>query len=159
MTLSAWRIFKAEFRSQPLSGEGARRAGGRWNHRGTPLVYLAESIALASLELLVHLQDAETLPKYALAEIRFDSSLVRELRAEDLPIDWRVYPHPLSTKEVGREWVEAQSSAVLKLPSSVSPREANYLLNPEHPSSKGAAVTAVLNHAFDPRLFERTTHV
>ncbi|HEV2122738.1 MAG TPA: RES domain-containing protein, partial [Chloroflexota bacterium] len=69
MRLSAWRILKAKYREQPLSGEGARRVGGRWNHRGVPLVYLAESIALATLEILVHLQDTETLPKYALVEV------------------------------------------------------------------------------------------
>lgn len=82
MKLSAWRILKAKYQDQPLSGEGARRLGGRWNHRGVPLIYLAESIALATLEVLVHLQDAETLSKYALAEIRFDSTLVHELRRD-----------------------------------------------------------------------------
>ena len=103
--------------------------------------------------MLVHLQDAETLPKYALAEIRFGSSLVRELRAEDLPKDWNVFPHPASTKEIGQQWTHTQSSALLKVPSSVSPREANYLLNPEHPDADKVEVAAVLEHAFDPRLF------
>ncbi len=154
MRLSAWRILKARYQNQPLSGEGARQVGGRWNHRGTPLVYLAESIALATLELLVHLQDAEILPNYALAEIRFDSSLVRELRAEDLPGDWNVFPHPASTREIGQQWIDARGSALLKVPSSVSPREANYLLNPEHPDANDVEVAAVLDHAFDPRLFK-----
>lgn len=153
MRLSAWRILKAKYQDQPLSGEGARRVGGRWNHRGVPLIYLTESIALATLEVLVHLQDVETLPKYVLAEIRFDSTLVHELRPEDLPSDWNVFPHPLSTKELGQQWVDAQSSALLKVPSSVSPREANYLLNPEHPDASSVEVAAILNHAFDPRLF------
>lgn len=154
MRLSAWRILKAKYQDQPLSGEGARRVGGRWNHRGIPLIYLAESVALATLEVLVHLQDAETLPKYALAEIQFDSSMVRELRSEDLPEDWNVFPHPTSTKEIGRQWVDARTSAVLRVPSSVSPREANYLLNPEHPDANDIEVAAVLDHAFDPRLFK-----
>lgn len=153
MRLSAWRILKAKYQNEPLSGEGARRVGGWWNHRGTPLVYLAESVALAMLEVLVHLQDADTLPKYALAEIRFDSSLVQELRPEDLPKDWRYFPHSSSTKEIGRQWVDAQSSVLLKVPSSVSPREANYLLNPEHPRLSEVEVGAISGHAFDPRLF------
>lgn len=152
MKLSAWRILKAKYQDQPLSGEGARRLGGRWNHRGVPLIYLAESIALATLEVLVHLQDAETLSKYALAEIRFDNTLVHELRPEDLPQDWNVFPHPLSTKELGQQWVDAQSSALLKVPSSVSPREANYLLNPEHPDANSVEVAAILDHGFDRKL-------
>jgi len=137
---------------QPLSGEGARRVGGRWNYRGVPLIYLAESIALATLEVLVHLQDTETLSKYAVAEIRFDSALVQELRVQDLPENWNVFPHPVGTKAIGQEWLDAQSSALLKVPSSVSPREANYLLNPEHPNFGEVEVVAVLEHAFDPRL-------
>ena len=153
MKLSAWRILKAKYQDQPLSGEGARRVGGRWNQRGVPLVYLAESIALANLEVLVHLQDTETLSKYALAEIRFDSALVQELRAENLPKDWNVFPHPASTKAIGQQWLDAQSSALLKVPSSVSPREANYLLNPAHPDFGGVEVVDVLDHVFDPRLF------
>ena len=153
MRLSAWRILKAKYKEQPLSGEGARRAGGRWNDRGSPVVYLAESIALATLEILVHLQDAETLSKYALVEIAFDSDLVQKLRPEDLPADWNVFPHPASTKALGRQWLDARSSVLLKVPSSVSPREANYLLNPEHPDASRVEVEAVLEHAFDPRLF------
>ena len=136
MRLSAWRILKSKYRDRSLSGEGARRVGGRWNYQGVPLIYLAETIALATLEVLVHLQDTETLPKYALAEIRFDSSLVRELRTEDLPENWNAFPHPASTKEIGQQWVDARNSALLRVPSSVSLREANYLLNPEHPRCK-----------------------
>lgn len=152
MKISAWRILKAKYQDQPLSGEGARRTGGRWNYRGVPLIYLAESIALATLEVLVHLQDTETLSKYAVVEIRFDSVLVQEVRSENLPEDWNIFSHPASTKVIGQQWIDAQSSALLKVPSSVSPREANYLLNPEHPDLGGVEVVAVLEHAFDPRL-------
>ncbi len=116
------------------------------------MVYLAESIALATLELLVHLQDVETLPKYTLVKVGFDSSTVQELRREDLPEDWNVFPHPLGTKNLGQQWVDQQSSALLKVPSSVSPHEANYLLNPEHPDAGRVEVIARFTHAFDPRL-------
>src|SRR5947209_10689120 len=38
-----------------LDGEGARLVGGRWNSPGRPVVYMAESVALAVLENLVHM--------------------------------------------------------------------------------------------------------
>ncbi|HZQ55388.1 MAG TPA: RES family NAD+ phosphorylase [Bryobacteraceae bacterium] len=38
-----------------LHGEGARRVGGRWHSIGHPVVYMAESVALAVLENLVHM--------------------------------------------------------------------------------------------------------
>ena len=37
-----------------LNGTGAKLFGGRWNEKGTPLVYTSSSISLAILESLVH---------------------------------------------------------------------------------------------------------
>jgi RES domain-containing protein len=54
-----WRIAKhtVEYSATDLSGGGARSTGGRWNSKGTPVVYAATSIALATLETLAHLGD------------------------------------------------------------------------------------------------------
>lgn len=38
-----------------LDGEGSRKVGGRWNSPGRPVVYMAQSVALAVLENLVHM--------------------------------------------------------------------------------------------------------
>ncbi|MCI0493899.1 RES family NAD+ phosphorylase, partial [candidate division KSB1 bacterium] len=37
-----------------LTGTGARQYGGRWNHKGTGIIYTSESRSLAILEYLVH---------------------------------------------------------------------------------------------------------
>ena len=52
-----------------MDGEGARRFPGRWNAGGAPMVYLAESLALAALEILVHVEDIEFMPRYVAIEI------------------------------------------------------------------------------------------
>ena len=49
----AWRLCRRL--NAHLTGEGARRFGGRWNSAGVPVVYLAEHPALAALEVRVHL--------------------------------------------------------------------------------------------------------
>jgi len=49
----AWRLCRRPHAD--LSGEGARRLGGRWNSPGRPLIYLAEHPALAALEVRLHL--------------------------------------------------------------------------------------------------------
>lgn len=126
--------------------------GGRWNRRGTPLVYLAELIALATLEVLVHLGDLDTLPKYVLRRFDFDATLVQELTRTHLPVDWAMVPRPQSTKVIGEQWVSGGSSVLLKGPSAVSPQEANYLLNPLHPEVDLFDIGSILEHAFDPRL-------
>ena len=45
-----WRIATARRARTAFSGDGARLYGGRWNPKGMPLVYCAESRALAMLE-------------------------------------------------------------------------------------------------------------
>ena len=71
-----WRITTARFAASAFSGEGARRYGGRWNPRGTPLIYTAESRALALLEMLV--QDDPLRARYVLIPAHIP---------DDLPLD------------------------------------------------------------------------
>jgi RES domain-containing protein len=54
-----YRISKAHYAKSAFSGEGARLYAGRWNHAGTPMVYTSTSLALAALELFVHLNPAD----------------------------------------------------------------------------------------------------
>ncbi len=56
---SAWRIVRAARVNSAFTGEGARVYGGRWNSRGTAVVYVSEHESLAALELFVHLWNAE----------------------------------------------------------------------------------------------------
>ena len=46
-------------RHADLSGEGARLYGGRYNPKDIPAVYASQTIALAVLEVLVHLNKWE----------------------------------------------------------------------------------------------------
>lgn len=56
-----WRICKARYAEEAFSGHSARRLGGRpfggrWSSPGIPMVYSASSLALAAIELFVHLE-------------------------------------------------------------------------------------------------------
>ncbi len=57
-----WRITRKPFLTQALEGLGAKKYGGRWNSKGFAVVYTSESLELAVLEALVHL-DIDLLPK------------------------------------------------------------------------------------------------
>lgn len=76
MRLRAFHLHKARYADQAFSGQGARLAGGRWNRPGTPMVYCAESLALATLEILVNLEDRRLLAGYAYASVEFAERLV-----------------------------------------------------------------------------------
>ena len=55
--VAVWRIATdtPDYTADDLSGAGAKASGGRWNRRGTAVVYASGSAALACLETLVHL--------------------------------------------------------------------------------------------------------
>jgi RES domain-containing protein len=52
--LIAWRLDQANFADGWDSGEGAYRAGGRWNSRGVRAVYCSIDPSTAILEVAVH---------------------------------------------------------------------------------------------------------
>jgi RES domain-containing protein len=157
--LTGWRLSQAPYdsKAQAFDGEGAFRTGRRWNSRGVRVVYAASSIALASLEILVNLEDMETLKThYTAYKIRFPQRIMQTVMPNGdlngLPDDWSSNPKPPSAKAVGDAWVKAAQSAVLEIPSAIIPLERNYLINPLHPDFKQIEIESGIKYAFDPRL-------
>jgi RES domain-containing protein len=130
--IEAWRIVKAEYADDAFSGEGARLYAGRWHSEGTRIVYTAESIALATLEILVRMRRMHV-PEYRVIPCYFPEALVEELDVAFLPKDWSSAIAPTTLRRFGDVWARERVSAVLKVPSAVTLVEFNYLLNPEHP--------------------------
>ena len=128
-----WRLTKAKYAATALSGYGAMLSAGRWHPRGIPVVYAAQSAALALLETLVHVEKTSLLQfEYMAIPITLDEKWIEQLSAEELPDDWNAWPHPASTQMIGRRWFEEQRSVALETPSAVVPHESIYLLSPEH---------------------------
>jgi len=148
--MHVWRIARGIY--DPIDDERARRAGGRWNPVGTPVAYTSAHLSLAALELLVHV-DVEDVPEGLVAfEVEVPEALLIETVAvEDLPAGWDEATTPPACQEIGRQWAEGLSSPVLKVPSAVMPREANYLVNPAHPNASSVEVTSQASF-FDERL-------
>jgi len=150
--LRAFHLHKARYADQAFSGQGARLAGGRWNRPGAPMVYCAESLALATIEILVNLEDRRLLAGYHYAPVAFDERLVEVLAPRRLPNDWRAIPVSEATRALGGEWLEQRRSVVLKVPSVVVPSEFNYLLNPLHPLFADIEIGRSRPYPTDPRL-------
>jgi RES domain-containing protein len=152
---TAYRIFKTKHSKTWFDGEGAFLFGGRWNSRGTRVLYCAESLSLAALEMLVHLNSAELLGSYSFATIEFDESdvlLVEEFRR--LPKDWSASPPPLAIQRIGDEWIASMSSLVLRVGSSVVQGEHNYLVNVGHPNYANIKRGKPRVFRFDERLIQ-----
>lgn len=153
--LRAWRIVSTRFSNDAFSGEGARLYGGRWNSPGTRMVYTAASISLATLELLVHLDNTAPLPSYSICPVDIGPALIETLPAARLPSDWHSSPVLIETQQIGDEWIARASSVVLRVPSAIVAEENNYLINPAHPDFRKLVVGQMTKFALDPRL--RTT--
>jgi len=153
MKITTWRIIKAQHAGRAFEGEGARLVGGRWNKIGTPMIYTADSLALAALEILVHLPKRELLnQKFQRIPVQFDSRLVKSLNLIDLPSDWDILPPPESTQTIGTAWALKKQSALYKVPSTIIREEFNYLINPLHPDFTKLSIGNPQKFVFDPRI-------
>ncbi|MGJ8634008.1 MAG: RES family NAD+ phosphorylase [Luteolibacter sp.] len=151
--ISAFRLCANRYLSSAFSGEGAKIAGGRWNSDGRPMVYCASSLSLATLEVLVHLEEPEILERYfSYFEIRFPAEMVTETDLGALPKNWRSEDGLPATRSLGDEWLVSFGSPVLSVPSAVTPGELNFLLNPRHPDFRKIEIGNSETFSPDPRL-------
>jgi RES domain-containing protein len=151
--LTSYRITKRRHAENAFDGEGARIAGGRWNSPGTRIVYTAGTIALAALEILVHLDHAAPLAAYMVFTCTFDDALVAD--PGKLPEAWSVLPTTADAQRVGDTWSHGLASAILRVPSAVIAEESNYLFNPLHGDFSKIRISAPRAFSFDPRLIRR----
>jgi RES domain-containing protein len=145
-----WRITAARHIDTVFSGIGGLYASGRWHPQGYKISYTSESLALASLEVFVHLETID-IPLACVSAIVPESTPILEMA--DLPSDWRDVSAYPSLQERGRKWLRAMEYPVLKVPSAIVPVEFNYLINPEHPDLN-LEVEQVLKFEFDRRMWK-----
>lgn len=137
-----------------LSGKGALWHNGRWHSAGRRVVYLAGSLALASLELLVHLHVSDVLSAYRKLSVGIPSDLVQAVDRRRLPADWaRTGLHP-ATQGIGDQWLDSLESAVLGVPSAVVIGEVNYIVNPAHPDFARLEPDEITDYRYDPRILK-----
>ena len=152
--MRVYRIEREKYLDATLSGIGASLSRGfRWNSFNTRLVYTAESRALATLEVAVHLDLSEDLPtdRYYVEIDIPDSLLILEVNIDDLPDMWDAKPPLLVTQIIGDDFVNSNDAAILKVPSSIVPQEFNYLINPNHPDAGKIKIIERAKMMFDSR--------
>src|SRR6059036_381133 len=152
---SAWRIVLESEAATAFSGEGAWRYGGRWNSRNVRVIYASEHQSTAALEVFIHNKPFSPNEKYKAFRLEWSDNLTEIFPTKKLPVNWRVTPPPAETKEIGDCWVQERRSAVLALPSAISPADTNFLLNPEHRDFKRIRIAPPVDYDFDSRLLNR----
>ena len=156
MTVQLWRIASESpnYKAIDRTGKGAEVTGGRWNQKGTPMLYAATSISLAVLEVVVHLPQAPFPLNRYLIQIDVPDD-VWEARASidylTAPGGWDAEPTGLTSREFGDVWAKSGGMLLQAVPSTMVPREQNVLINPYHPDAVKLTITNTGKFLFDGR--------
>lgn len=136
----------------PFDGAGAYRWGGRWTSPGRYIIHAAESYALAVLENLVHFNLGELPSRQIVVRLRIPAAVSRQVLGTDGLRGWQAsQPNPVR-QGFGDRWYDEQRSAVLVVPSVLSPFESTLLIHQLHPQARLIEVGRSLPVALDERL-------
>lgn len=151
--IPAFRLCKTRHLATAFSGEGARLNGGRWNSPGLAVVYVASSLSLATLEVLVHLEDPEALARlFSWVPVEIPEDCVEFMDDSMLAEGWSAGEAGIISRSAGDAWLRSRRSAALAVPSVVTPVERNFLLNPAHPRFPEIRIGEPVSFKPDPRL-------
>ena len=137
--------------SKDLTGIGAAQFGGRWNKKGTPVLYTGESKEIALLETIAHTPPM-LVPNLDILTIKIPDNSITEITIKELPKNWIDYPAPTILSEIAEKWIIKEQSMALKVPSCIIHSAHNYILNVKHPDFKKMKVMEHKNFHFDSRL-------
>lgn len=148
-----YRLSKEKYKDD-LSGIGAEKYGGRWNNKGTRMVYTSQSRALANLEVAVHVA-LKNMPKdYYLTSIKVPGAYLVDYEEERLlGKNWKDNPPIDFTQQEGDKFIRERKALVLKVPSAIVQGDYNYLINPLHSDFGKIKIIAHELFSFDQRLF------
>lgn len=145
-----YRITKSK-RASDISGTGAALFPGRWNKKGTRVLYTGESKEIALLENIVHIPPLMA-PKLDILTIEIPDDSITELKISDLPKNWHHFPAPTVLSEIGQKWMESGQTLALKVPSSIIHSAHNFILNCNHLNYNSIKILNQEEFRFDSRL-------
>lgn len=119
------------------------------------MVYTSGSIALASLEYLVHNIHLLSTAEVCLAKIKISKpSPILEYQMSELPKNWNLQMrNQRDTQQIGRDFYLRGEEYILKVPSAIIPGEFNILLNPNHIHHNRTKIVEVIDpFTFDQRI-------
>lgn len=134
-----------------LTGTGAAVHGGRWNKKGSPVLYTGASKAIALLETIVHTPPM-LVPDLDVLTLEIPDNSITEIKTKQLPKNWADYPAPTILSEIAEKWFEEGKTIALKVPSCIVHSSYIYILNCRHPEYVAIKLIERKTFHFDPRL-------
>ena len=134
-----------------LTGTGAAMFGGRWNKKGSPVLYTGANKEIALLETIVHFPTL-LIPKLDILTLEIPDDSIATIEISQLPKNWKVYPAPTILSEIGEEWINEGKTLALRVPSCIIHSSHNYIINCRHPEYSKVRLIERKIFEFDTRL-------
>jgi len=152
--MHVFRIVKSENRNEDLSGIRAFRSGGRWDDKGTYVLYTSENSSLAFLENLLHFDVEETPDDLYIMKIKIhDEKLIYHVPDSKYPDNW-LETDNFASKEFGEKLLANHKLLGIKVRSAVNQSEYKILLDPLFPGYRDLVkINTIIKVSVDQRLF------
>ncbi|MEZ0542392.1 RES family NAD+ phosphorylase [Fibrella arboris] len=149
---TVYRIIRDKFRDTPLSVEGSRLFGGRWNPKGTGVLYTTSTPELGLVETLAHAPGIryEELPTYWVFSIDVPDD-IRYYHRDELPDYWQEDTYE-RTQQWLIDWLTNPDCLGIAVPSVLVPLSYNIILHPAYPTFPQVRVLAQEIQPIDRRL-------
>lgn len=150
-----YRIASAKYRFD-LTGKGAELMGGRFNGVGTPAVYSATSISLATLELLVHSSQLYPVSHYIMA-LDLNAaclSMTKSFESNSMSNGWDHLNDLSVSQAFGKHELFESGLLGVIVPSVIVPEQQNLILNPRHPAMSMIEISEIRPLNLDKRLLK-----
>ncbi len=148
--MKVYRITGKKY-ANDLTGIGAATYGGRWNKKGTPVLYTGENKEIALLETIVHTPPM-LIPKLSILTLEIPDDSITILNINDLPPNWFDYPAPTILSEIAQKWINEGKTLVLRVPSCIIHSANNYIINCNHIKISHIKQIKISDFHFDTRL-------
>ena len=127
-----YRIIRDKYRHDPLSVEGSRLFGGRWNPKGTGVLYATSTPELGLIETLAHAPAIryEDLPVYWVFSIEIPDA-IHYYKRDELPDYWQDETYE-RTQNWLTPWLTLPDQLAVGIPSVLVPLSYNIVLHPAH---------------------------
>jgi len=127
-----YRIVRDKYRKDPFSTTGSRLYGGRWNPKGTGILYTASTPELGLLEMLAHMPGIryEDLPPFWILSLKVPDE-IRRFPREQMPDFWQDHTYE-QTQNWLKDWLVQPDTLGVAVPSVILPVSCNILLHPLH---------------------------
>lgn len=153
--MRVYRIAKRGY-IEDLSDEGARLNGGRWNKKGTSLLYTSETRSLATVEYLVHIPMSIIPKDICIAQIEIPKEIsTHTIDEKELPQNWSAYPAPMKLSEIIENLIKENDIPVIRVPSVIVKGEWNILINPKHKDFRKITISEISEWYLDERLLRK----